>query len=268
MVTEAYELGSVIKAFLALAALEEKLVTPDEEIDCLGVTTAYINGRKINTVHAFGKGTFVDVIRTSNNIGIAKVAMRLQNKLYDHYKRLGFGIKTGITFPGEASGFVMPPNQWSAQSIISLSYGYEVTHTLLQLARAFCIFANDGYLITPKLCLNQKTELPQKIYSTESIDIMRMILEKTTTDGTARYAAVKGYKTLGKTGTSNMLEHGVYNPHKNLFSFTGIIEKDSYKRVISCFVKESKKHHVYAATIAAPLFERIAEKMLLHDHIL
>jgi cell division protein FtsI (penicillin-binding protein 3) len=268
-VTEIYEFGSVLKTFCALAALEEGLVTPDEEIDCMNTKTAYLDGRRVNTVLTLGKASFTDIMKKSNNIGIAKVAKRLDTKLYDHYRKLGFGTKTNINFPGERGGFVMPPDQWSKQSIISLSYGYEITNTLLQLARAFSVFANDGHLVTPRLLLDQEVPEPQKIYSTESIDAMRQILEETTSKrGTAKYAAVHGYKTLGKTSTTNLLNEGEYDPHKNMYGFAGIVEKDNYKRVIVCFLKESKRHNIYASTVSAPFFEKIAEKTLMHDKIL
>ena len=152
IITDAYELGSVIKVCAALAALEENVVTPDELIDCKNTETTYIDGRKINTVKAHGIIPFTDVIAFSNNIGIAIVAKRLDKKLYDHYKRLGFGTKTGIEFPGENSGFVNPPEKWSKQSIISLSYGYEISATILQLACAFCTIAT-GHHVVPTLLI-------------------------------------------------------------------------------------------------------------------
>ncbi len=268
-ITESYEFGSAFKAFLGLAALDEGVVTSEELVDCEGVKTAYVEGRKVNTVESSVAGllTFSEVIEKSNNIGVAKIAKRLGTPLYDHYKKLGFGTKTGITFPGEQSGFLMHPDRWSKQSVISLSYGYEVTATLLQLATAFCPFANDGYRISPILVKGQHITPPEKIYSSESINIMRTILEETSLKGTGKYAQVQGYKTMGKTSTANLLEHGQYNPHKNLYGFVGIIERGNYKRVIACFVKESPRHNLYAATVAAPLFERIAEKTIMHDKV-
>ncbi len=268
-ITDTYEFGSVMKTFCALAAIDEKVVTPDEEINCMGVKTVILEGRTINTVpqSVLGIASFKDIIKKSNNIGIAKVAKRVGTKLYDHYQRVGFGTKTGIPFPGEQSGFIMPPSSWSKQSIISLSYGYEINVSLLQLARAFCIFSNDGYLIAPRLLLNQKTPPPLRIYSSETITTMREILEKTSTKGAGKYGAIEGYTCMGKTGTANLLDHGVYNPHKNLFCYVGSIEKGNYKRVIACYVKEAKKHGLYAATVAAPLFQKIAEILVIHDKI-
>jgi cell division protein FtsI (penicillin-binding protein 3) len=266
-VTEAYELGSVFKICTALAALEENVVTHDELIDCKNTKTTYIDGRKINTVHEAGIISFEQVIAQSNNIGIAQVAKRLDTKLYDHYLRLGFSKKTRITFPGENKGFINPPANWSKQSIISLSYGYEVTANLLQLARAFSIIANGGYWIDPRLTFDRQ-QTKQKLYRDEPIAIVQNMLEQTTAQGTARKAHIKGYRVMCKTGTANMLENGHYNPDRNIFTCAGIIEKNGYQRVIITFIKEAAQNDLYASMVAAPLFEQIAEKMLIKDRII
>lgn len=278
IVTEAYELGSVMKVCTALAALEEEVVTLDEEIDCHNKKTSYVEGRKINTVIAQGVVPFWDVIARSNNIGIAQVAKRLDDLLYDHYKRLGFGKKTGIAIAGEQSGFVNPPYNWSKQSIFSLSYGYEIRATLLQLARAFCIIANDGYAVEPQLLLKTpqgpslqtSIDLPEQkpLYSKKAIANIKEILEKTTQEGSGRRAKIKGYTIMTKTGSADLFVDGAYNRDKSIFTCAGIVEKNDYKRVIVTFVKEPQRKRVYASTVAAPLFEKIAQKMLIHDKIL
>lgn len=270
VLTESYELGSVFKEFAALAALEEGLVTLDEEIDCKNAETCFIDGRRINTPHAAGIITFRDVIAHSNNIGIAIVAKRLQQKIYDHYTRMGFGKKTGLSFPGENPGFVNKPENWSKQSIISLSYGYEVSANILQVARAFSMIANGGYLLTPKLMFDgKKPAYPAKpLYSAASLDGIKQIMEHTTMHGSARRAQKKGYKIMCKTGTANILVNGEYNKEKNLYTCAGIVERDDYQRVIVTFVKEATGYNLFASMVAVPLFERVTEQMLIHDRII
>ena len=268
-ITESYELGSVFKIFCALAALEEALVTTDELIDCKNAKTAYIDGRKINTTHAGGILSFKEVITTSNNIGIAQVAKRLDKKLYNHYNKLGFGKKTGIPFPGENKGSINHPNNWSKQSIISLSYGYEVSANLLQLARAFCIIANGGYWIMPRLTYHDPVNvLNEKLYSTSAIATIQELLECTAAQGTAKQAHIKGYRIMAKTGTANMLENGQYNPDHNIFTCAGIVQKGDYKKVIVVFIKQVAQKDLYASTVAAPLFEQIAQMVLIKDKII
>lgn len=271
IVTERYELGSVLKVFAALSALEEGVVTPDEIIDCKSAKTAYVSGRKVNTVHENGSIPFWQVIAVSNNIGTATVTLRLGPKLYDHYKRLGFTEDTGIGFPGEQPGFVNHPNNWSKQSILSLSYGYEVAITILELAQAFAMIANDGTMVHPRLILEpqiiQKPNSQTPLYSTKTIAAIKDILEKTTTEGSCKKARIKGYRIMTKTGTANVLTNGRYNTEINRFTCSGIVEKDGYQRVIVAYIKAPFKRRTYAATMVVPLFERVAEKILIQDRI-
>lgn len=279
--TDAYELGSVMKAFLALALVAEHAADPDEVIDCENVKTTHINNWRINTWKAQGLLSFSEVIEQSNNIGTSKLAVRLGTKLYDHYRRCGFGEKTGITFPGEHKGRVNHPSTWSKPTIFSLSFGYEISATLLQLACAFSLFARDGYPVTPRIIIspllskqsgrqtaNSPTYQTKRLYSHEDIATMRDILQRTVDTGTARRAHIDGYTIMGKTGTANLIVDGHYEPTKNIFTFVGLVERGSYQRVVVVFVKEACKKDIYASTVAVPLFERIAHNMLIHEKVL
>lgn len=269
VITDAYELGSVIKVFAALAALQEEVVQPDELINCKNTKTTHIDGRTINTWKEHGIIPFADVIAFSNNIGIAIVAKRVGESLYTHYTNLGFGKKTGIQLPGEHKGTVNHPSHWSKQSIISLSYGYEIATTLLQIGCAFCTIARDGVVLPPKLILDATpTPAGHKLYCDTSIATIKEILERTTQEGTAKHARIKGYRIMSKTGTANQLINGAYDERKNIYTCAGIIEKDSYQRVLVTFIKESNRTKVFASTVVAPLFEKIAQKMLIHDRII
>jgi cell division protein FtsI (penicillin-binding protein 3) len=270
-ITETYELGSVMKVFTALAALQERVVTPDELIDCEHTKSTYLQGIKVNTVHPQGIIPFSEVIEMSNNIGIAKVAQRLGSRLYHHYTRLGFGSKAMDCWPGEHKGFVNPPTNWSKQSLISMSFGYEIMASLLQLATAFSIIA-CGSPGKPHIVMqhNRVHECAQenRLYDQYAINIIREILEKTVQQGTARKARLQGYKVMAKTGTTNLLIDGVYQSDHNAYTCSGIIEKEAYKRVIVVFVKDAAHKDLYAATVAVPLFEKIAEHLLIHDKVI
>lgn len=276
IITDTHELGSVIKVFAALAALEEGVVTPDEILDCKNRKTAYIDGRKINTVYPGGLLSFSQVIQQSNNIGIAQVAKRIGMKLYDHYCRLGFGKKTGIPFPGEQRGFVNPPELWSKQSLISLSYGYEVRCSLLQLARAFCILAQNGQTVNLKLVLSPDTELenatePKQLFRPESATAVKAMIDASVRRQVGQPSFLDTHRIMYKTGTANLLIDGKYDSNRNIFTCAGIIENpssDLYRRVIVVFIGEIPKKNVYAATIAVPVFNAIAEKVVIHDKAL
>ncbi len=268
IITDAYELGSVIKAFLALAAFEEKVVRPHELIDCENRLHTRINGFAVNTTKANGLIPFSEVIRDSNNIGCAKVAQRVGTRLYDHYKKLGFSRKIGL-FPGENPGAITHPSRWSKSSLIVLSFGYELSANIVQLGQALSVIANDGYLVKPRLILkdeNIKKEGP--LFRPETIHHMREILRKTIDEGAAKRARIEGYTVLGKTGTARLITNGKYDPYRHIFTFMAIVEKGAYKRVIVIFIKETTKKGLLASSIAVPLFEKVAHKMLIHDKII
>lgn len=269
VITDAYELGSVMKVFVALAALEEGVVSTDELIDCEDKTVVKIDGMTFSTYKAHGIIPFCEVVEKSNNVGMVKVAKKLNHKLYDHYLRMQFSIKTDIPLPGEQKGFISPVKNWSKRSIISLAFGYEISATLIQLARAFCTVANDGYSVQPKIILDQavkKSESP--LYSMQSINSIKEIMRNTVNKGTAVKAAIKGYDIMGKTGTANLAINGEYSKTKNIYTFAAIIEKGEYKRVVAIYLKETTKKLALASNTAAPLFEQIAEKILIHDKLI
>lgn len=269
IVTECFELGSVIKAFCALAALEEGVVSYDEKIDCEG-PVAFIDGLRVeNVTHVLLNALrennnilpFHDVIKYSCNVGVVKVVKRLGAKFYDHLRRVGFGTKTGIVFPGERAGFVNAPEHWSKFSLMVMSFGYEMMASLLQLGRAFSVIANDGYLVEPCLMLSDhKTVLSKRLYKHTTIETMKSILEQI-----GQKYGVKGYRTMGKTGTARCVRDGHYSKTAHNYTFAGIIEKEGYRRVIITFIKEPSKAQLWASEVAAPLFHRVAEKMVIHD---
>ncbi len=262
-VTECYELGSVIKALCALAAIEENVVQYDEPIDC-GGKVAYIDGFRIENWTRTEVVPFYDVIKFSSNIGIAKVAKRLGTKYYEHLRKLGFGTKTLIEFPGERAGFVNAPEKWSRSSLLVMSFGYETMVSLLQLCRAFCLIANGGYLVTPTLVLEpllaKSTQRSARLYKTQTIHTMKNILEKVG----VRYA-IPGYRVMGKTGTARFARDGKYSQKDHIYTFAGIIEHENYRRVIVTFIKEPKKTSLWASETAAPLFQKIAERMVIYE---
>lgn len=269
VITDVYEFGSVIKVFLILSALEEKIVKIDDQIDCENKKTINMDGMQFSTWKEHSILTVSEIIEKSNNIGVAKIAKKVGPKLYDHYTKVGFTKKTSIPLPGEQKGFITHPKNWSKWSVIALSFGYEISASLIQLAKAFCIIANDGYDIKPILILDDKVNTKgPRLYSQESVDNIKEILKKTVTQGTAHHANIKGYSVMGKTGTANLLVDGKYCKEKNIYTFFAIVEKGNYKRVVAIFIKESNQKGVYASTIAVPVFEQIAEKMLIHDRII
>jgi cell division protein FtsI (penicillin-binding protein 3) len=269
IVNECYELGSVMKAFCAMAALEEGVVKFDEDIDCEG-RYAFIDGVRVEnpTIGLLNKLKetnnilpFNQVVRYSSNVGIAKIAKRLGPKYYDHLRRLGFGTKTGIQFPGERAGFVNHPSKWSKPSIIVMSFGYELMATVMQLGKAFSIIANNGYDVQPTMVKTAKCVAEHRqLYKPETIMYMKNIMEKV-----AEKHQIPGFRIMGKTGTARCIKDGRYSAKDHRYTFAGIIEKGDYRRVIVTFISEPEKANLWASETALPLFSRIAQRMLVHD---
>lgn len=272
IITECYEFGSVMKLFPALAALSEGVVQPDEMIDCENRKETFINGMKVTTWKECGLLSYTEVIRNSNNIGTSKVALRLGKPLYEHYRKAGFTAPTGINFIGEQLGFITPPRQWSKATPLSLSFGYEVSATLLQLARGFSLLANKGALVHPRLLIEpqlEKRHAKKQVYTPEIIDIMRSAINLDNESSTGWHGRIEGYSIMGKTGSAYLITDGTYDKTRSIYSFAGLLEKDDYKRIIVVFIREPQPtgKKVYAATVAVPLFKRIAQAMVIHDNV-
>ncbi len=263
IVNDCFELGSVMKVFTALAALDEKVVTIDELIDCEGKGTT-LKGFAVENLSTLGILSFSDVIAKSSNVGTAKIALRLGSKLYDHLVRLGFGSHTGITYPGERSGTVFHPSKWSNSSPIAMSFGYEVMASMLQLGKALCIVANGGYEVKPRLVLDSTPhEKGEQLYRDEVIEDLKKILENL---GSRR--PVDGMRTMGKTGTARVLKDGVYSKKDHRYAYCGCIEKDGYRRVIVTFSSGIKNNaDLLSWQIEGPLFQSIGNRMVAYDRL-
>jgi cell division protein FtsI/penicillin-binding protein 2 len=130
------------------------------------------------------------------------------------------------------------------------------------------MIANEGRPITPKLILDGTSqELREPLYRSETIATIKDILRRTTKYGTGWRFQLKGYDIMSKTGTANLLENGIYNQNKNIFTCASIVEKGPYKRVIVSYIKEAQTPNAHADTVAVPLQKRIAEKMIIHEGI-
>ncbi|MBL4587840.1 penicillin-binding protein 2 [Candidatus Babeliales bacterium] len=251
-----WEVGSVIKGLLALAALDEELVTPDSLIDC-SCTTTKLGGITVKHTRNMGKIPFGEVIQKSNNIGVAKVGLQLHGRLYDHYKKLGLGAKTALSFPGQDAGYLRSPDHWSRPTPVVLSFGYEVSVTVAQLAQAFSIIANNGVKVPITLLMSDSSGKNEQLYRDSIVQDTKDILERV-----GRRFGLPGYRVMGKTGTARLIKDGAYSSQHHIYTFGGIVEKGDYKRVIITMVKEPEKKGLLAAQITAPLFRVIAERMV------
>jgi cell division protein FtsI/penicillin-binding protein 2 len=274
-VTDLYEPGSTFKIVTASAALQEHVMTPDTLID---TSPGYITfGRRTIRDDHMGLGTIplTEVIAKSSNVGAIKVGMRLgADRLSEYIARFGFGKALAPDFRGDSAGIVWDPDKLDASALASVSMGYQVGVTALQMVTAASPVANGGHLIEPRVVRafikgGRRVEVPHKqvdqAISPQVAAEMTEIMEAVVDHGTARSVKIPGYTIAGKTGTSHKLVNGRYSLTEYNASFVGFIP--SRHPAIAMIVVIDSPHgpnSYYGATVSAPIWRRIAEAALTY----
>ena len=266
-----YEPGSTFKVVAYSGSLEEKLIKPDDKIECPG--SIQVPGRIVHD-HARGLLTATEALAKSSNVAAIKLGMRLGNeRLYDYIRRFGFGSKTGVELPGETAGLVRPVSKWQPGSIGSIPIGQEVGVTPVQMAAAYATIANDGVRVAPHLVrevrdaegrtVEQARPESHRVVSAETAGELRGMLEMVTLKGTARAAQLKGYTAAGKTGTAQKVDPKThaYSQTKYVASFVGFAPVENPAAVIIVVVDEPVGAH-HGGDVAAPVFSEIADQIL------
>ena len=276
------EPGSTSKPFIVAAAIEHGVVTPETRFNCHHGQWR-TQGRVLHDAHGYGILTVRDIVAFSSNIGMAQVGMRLgPQAMYDALCRFGFGQPTGVRLPGESSGILRPPCHWSRLSITSLSIGQEIACSPLQLVTAFCVFANGGWYVPPRLVLaladtdgrsilrRAPSPTRRRVLSAQTAQLMcRDILAGVVTRGTAKRCALSGYRMAGKTGTAQIAsrEGGGYEAGAYVSAFVGIVPADDPRFVLGVIVKKPTGGAYYGSAVAAPVVARMAERILSMHHV-
>jgi cell division protein FtsI (penicillin-binding protein 3) len=263
VVTDLFEPGSTLKPFTAAAALEAGTVNPDSVIQTApGHLT--IGKRTIHDAHPQGALTVAQVIQKSSNIGAAKIALALPAEtLWSLFHRVGFGTPPHSEFPGEVSGRLRAYASWRPIEQATMSYGHGISVSLLQLARAYSIFANDGDL-KPVTLLKRETPVEgTAVISPGTARAVRKMLEMAVQPGgTAPRAQIVGYRVAGKTGTARKIEGKGYASHKYISSFVGFAPVSSPRLIVAVMIDEPSAGQYYGGTVAAPVFSRVAAEAL------
>ena len=275
-VADAYEPGSIFKIVTAAAGLQEKVVEPEEVLDC-GHGTIEIAGVSINDHAVFDKLSFRMAVAKSSDIGMIRVAQRLGREQFARYVRdFGFGTPTGVELPGESSGLFRPTAKWSAISLASLSFGQEVGVTALQMAMAASAVANGGYLMKPlvvrrvedrdgRVVKESKPLAVRRVLQPETVDVLTDLLKGVVREGTGRHAAIPGYVVAGKTGTAQKIEpSGRYSMVDHVASFVGFAPASHPALVVLVSLDTPKGPHNEGGDVAAPVFARVMEQALRH----
>jgi len=276
-ISDSFEPGSTFKVFLVAAALEEKVIRPNDSFNCENGSYS-IGGKIIHDTHSYGRLAVPEILKYSSNIGAAKIGIRLgKERLYAYLKEFGIGEKTGVDLPGEASGYLRDRSQWFGVDLATISFGQGVTATPLQMATAFSAVANGGVLMKPYLVsritddsdmvIQQFEPLSQRrVISTETARTLSKMLQGVTDEGgTGVNAALASYKVAGKTGTSQKVDAITksYSLDKRVASFVGFVPADNPRLTIMVVVDEPKTSP-YGGVVAAPAFSAIAIQSLCY----
>ncbi|MGQ0578218.1 MAG: peptidoglycan D,D-transpeptidase FtsI family protein [Betaproteobacteria bacterium] len=257
-VVDLFEPGSTLKPFTAAAALEAGLIGPGSIIDTEhGRFT--IGKRTIRDVHPESYLTVSQVIQKSSNVGSAKIALAMApQKLWAIFSAAGFGAQTRVGFPGEATGRLRAYQSWKRIEHATMSYGHGVSVSLLQLARAYSVFATDGELKQLTLIRRDQPVEGTRVVSRRTGQAVRKMLEMVTQPGgTATRAQVAGYRVAGKTGTAHKLDGASYAADRYVSSFVGFAPASSPRLVIAVMIDEPGGKHYYGGEVAAPVFSNV-----------
>lgn len=278
-ITDAFEPGSTAKPFALAAALEEGLLNEEARFDCER-GKYFFGGHWIHDIHPYDVLTLREVIVKSSNIGTAKMAETLGSQiLWKYLDAFGFGRRTGIDLPGEATGLLRHWKTWTTICLANHAFGQGFSVTALQLACAYAALTNGGYRVEPHVVREirdergtvLKTWKPgpvRRVISTRTSERVRAVLEGVVEEGTGKRAQLAGYRVGGKTGTAQKFEPalGIYSTSKMVCSFVGIVPIEKPEIVVVVAIDEPRGR-VTGGMIAAPVFQRVASKALFYRNV-
>ncbi len=261
-VTDLFEPGSTMKPITVATALEDHKITPNTIFD---TSPGWMPNGKFTTTdtHNYGVLDVTGIIRKSSNVGASKIAQRLDNQeFYDSIRRFGYGASTHSGFPGEAAGLLPPPARWSGTTKQTMSYGYGIAVTPLQVAHAYVTLANGGREIQPSFVKGAPVESKQVLDPTVAHEVLKMMQTVTEPGGTAYpYGAILGYHVAGKTGTANKASNGGYAKHYDTF-FAGVVPVDNPRFAMAVVVNDPSKGSHFGGLVAAPVFRNVMDGAL------
>ena len=261
--TDTFEPGSTMKPFVIALALEKGLVRPDTVIQTApGRMT--VGGATISDAHPHGSMTVNEVIQKSSNVGTVKMAMQMQpREMWEMFSQVGFGQKPPVPFPGVVSGRLRAHKTWRPIEQATMSYGYGLSSSLFQLARAYSVFAREGELAPVTLLKSTAPAAGVRVMETQHAQaVLNMLHLVTGPGGTAPKAQTMGYSVGGKTGTAHKQEGKGYADKKYRGFFVGIAPIDSPRIVVAVMIDEPSNGKYFGGDVAAPVFSETVQQTL------
>ena len=261
--TDTFEPGSTMKSFIAALAMETGRVTPTTVIQT-APGRMVIGGSTISDAHPHGPLTVAEIIQKSSNVGTVKMAMQMQpREMHELFTQVGFGQKPQISFPGAVTGRLRPYKTWRPIEQATMSYGYGLSASLFQLARAYTVFAHDGELLPTSLVKTDQPAAGIRVMSPKTAKAVLQMLNMVTGEGgTAPKAQAMGYSVGGKTGTAYKQEGKGYSDKKYRSWFVGIAPINNPRIVVAVMVDEPSNGKYYGGDVAAPVFSEVVQQTL------
>jgi cell division protein FtsI (penicillin-binding protein 3) len=263
VMTDNFEPGSTLKPFTVALAMELGKLTPQTRIDTAPGTLTIAN-YTIHDSHPAGAMSAAQVIQKSSNVGAAKIALGLpREEMHGMFRKVGFGAAPRLGFPGEAAGRVREAKTWRPIEQATMSYGHGISVSLIQLARAYTVFARDGELAPLTLVKTGAPAAGERVFSPEVAREVRAMLESAVQPGgTAPRARITGWRVGGKTGTAHKQENGGYAASKYVSSFVGFAPISAPRLVVAVMVDEPSAGKYYGGLVAAPIFAQVMQGAL------
>nr|WP_180134264.1 penicillin-binding protein PBP3 [Acinetobacter sp. YH12071] len=261
---DSFEPGSTMKPFTVAMALESGKYSANTVVN-LGGGSMRVGNHTIRDTRNYGNLTLAGIIQKSSNVGVAKIALSLPYPtLPTFYKRLGFGQRSAVKFPGESAGLILPPSKWNVSEVATMSYGYGLNATVLQLVDAYAMIANQGKKLPLSLYKLEGEVQGEQILDPKIAEQVLLMMEAVTLPGgTARQANIPGYRVAGKTGTAHKLraDRKGYSQNEYRALFAGIAPV-SDPRLAMFVVVENPTGQYYGGLVAAPVFARVMQESL------
>ena len=264
--TDTFEPGSVMKAFTVAMALESNRVKPQTQIQT-APGHMQITGSTIRDAHPNGLLTVEEVIQKSSNVGTVKMAMQMQPKeMWETFAQAGFGQKPQISFPGAVSGRLRPYKTWRPIEQATMSYGYGLSASLFQMARAYTVFGHDGEIIPATLLKTDVQAVGVPVFSARTAAEMRKMLQMAAgPGGTGQKAQTLGYSVGGKSGTAYKQVgkgYGTDKDRKYRGWFVGMAPIDQPRIVVAVMIDEPRDGKYFGGDVAAPVFSEVVQETL------
>jgi len=260
--TDVFEPGSVMKSFSIASALESGRVTPEMIFDTRP-SWMVVNGHTIRDVHGYGVLDVTGVLRESSNVGVTKmVLLSPPEQLINVMTRCGMGQRTESGYPGESEGSIVKAKDANPFVLATLSFGYGVSVTAMQVAKGYSVFANHGRLLPIRLTHQDSIPEGEQVISAKTADQLLKMLEQVVINGTGKSAMVQGYRIAGKTGTARIAGKHGYDERRYISSFVGIAPVSNPRLVVAVFIHDPQKGGYYGAQVAGPLFAKVMSSAL------